>query len=177
GKGIALSNQKKYSEAVAAFRQVTRLEPSYYPAWDWLGQSLWEFKKYPEALAAYDRAITIEPKDVKLHFHRGATLHLLQRYREAIVALDEAIKLSSLPQAYIMRGLAYSRLRNYQTLLPILRSLFLYSPIQVLLIIIEAGSIRNEKIIKRHLPITTKQLNSNPKIQIFTTTAVFLLSI
>ena len=61
-KGIALNAQGKYDEAVKAYDEAIRLDPSFADAWYNKGLALYSQGKYDEAVKAYDEAIRLDPK-------------------------------------------------------------------------------------------------------------------
>jgi Flp pilus assembly protein TadD len=52
----------RVEEALAAYRQVTRLLPDWADGWGNLGMYYFSLKRYDEAVAAYERAVQIDPE-------------------------------------------------------------------------------------------------------------------
>ena len=83
GKGLA-------TRSIDAFKQTTKLAPSFAAAWQKLAGLLSFYGNSQnrtnllEALPAYNRAIQLEPKLFTNYIRRGSVLKNLQRYDEAI---------------------------------------------------------------------------------------------
>ena len=60
-KGLALADLVKYDEAIKAFNESIRLDPSHAAAWYSKGKALYNQDKYDEAIQAYDEAIKLDP--------------------------------------------------------------------------------------------------------------------
>ena len=64
-KGVALSNQGNYNEAIKAFDEAIKLDPQNAKAWDYKGVALNALGKYDEAVKAFDEAIRLDPTKQK----------------------------------------------------------------------------------------------------------------
>ncbi len=60
-RGIALSQQEKYNEAIECFDKAIAADPDYKLAWYNKGAALREDGRYPEAVEAYNKAIELDP--------------------------------------------------------------------------------------------------------------------
>jgi tetratricopeptide (TPR) repeat protein len=100
GEGEVFYSQKQYEEALAAFEQAIRLDPSYAKAYAKKGVVLWSLKRYKEALVAFDQALFIEPEDGWTHSWKGAALYKLGRYEEALADREEALRYSGPDKPY-----------------------------------------------------------------------------
>jgi len=113
-KGIVLSNQDKYDEAIKAYDEAIRLDPEDATAWNNKGSALGNLDKYDEAIKAYDEAIRLDPEDDSVWNNKGAALHNQDQYDEAIKAYDEAIRLDPKHgSAWNNKGKALGDLRRY----------------------------------------------------------------
>jgi tetratricopeptide (TPR) repeat protein len=88
-------DQQHYSEAIAAFHEAIRLDPTHAYPHHLLGYIYTEQKQYPEAIAAFREAIRLDPSDAENYISLGMVYRSLQQYPEAIAALLEAIRLDS----------------------------------------------------------------------------------
>ena len=123
-KGLALSHfseslfftnfqkaAEKREEALTAFQQATKTDPTFSNAWRWQGAILRFLRRYPEALIAYENAIAKGDKtDFVPYVGRGNMLRELKRYPEALVSYERAINLKPThPWAYSGRGDLYEK--------------------------------------------------------------------
>jgi thiazole synthase ThiGH ThiG subunit/Flp pilus assembly protein TadD len=92
-KGLALINQERYQEAIAAFDAAIKLKPNVAVAWISRGVALERLGNHAEALASHEQAIKLEPNNFLAWYNKGIQLQELGRYQEAIVAHDHALKL------------------------------------------------------------------------------------
>src|SRR5258708_2615001 len=58
-KGILLTQQQHFQEALEAFEQALRLNPNYASVWCHKGDVLWELLRFREALEAYNQALQL----------------------------------------------------------------------------------------------------------------------
>ena len=92
-KGLALVNQERYQEAIAAFDAAIQLKPTVAVAWISRGVALERLGNHAEALASHEQAIKLEPSNFLAWYNKGIQLQELGRYPEAIVAHEHALKL------------------------------------------------------------------------------------
>ena len=92
-KGLALSGQGKYDEAIKAFDEAVRLDPNYADAWYNRGYALYNLGKYDEAIKCYDEVIRLIPNDAGAWYNKGKALYGQGNYDEAIKAYGETIRL------------------------------------------------------------------------------------
>jgi tetratricopeptide (TPR) repeat protein/S1-C subfamily serine protease len=123
-KGLTLYESGKFTEALIAFGEATRI-PNFYPAWKWKSVILSNFRKYDEALLAIKKAIEVAggcnirtAEDaggcVTLYLEQGHVLNEIKRYQEAIDSYSRAIALNSdFAAAYNNRGNTYDALKQY----------------------------------------------------------------
>lgn len=84
--------QGQYSDAIAAFQEAIRLDPTTAYPHHLLGYIYTQQKQYPEAIAAFQEAIRLDPTDPENHISLGTVYRILQQYPEAIAPLQEAIQ-------------------------------------------------------------------------------------
>lgn len=92
-KGLALVNQDRYQEAIAAFDAAIQLKPNVAVAWISRGVALERLGNHAEALASHEQAIKLEPNNFLAWYNKGIQLQELGRYPEAIVAHEHSLKL------------------------------------------------------------------------------------
>ncbi|MCD6452588.1 MAG: tetratricopeptide repeat protein [Acidobacteria bacterium] len=113
-KGMNLSVQGKYKEAIACFRKAIKLKPDYVKAYFGLGYAYGELGRYQEAIEAYKQAIRLKPDDAEAHFQLGVAYGELGRWSEAVTAFKEAIRLKpDDAEAHYNLGVAYGKLGRW----------------------------------------------------------------
>ncbi len=91
--GIALGNQGKLEEAIAAYREAIRLKPDYADAHNNLGIALGKQGKLEEAVAEFRTAIRLKPDYADAHATLGVALVAQGKVDDAIAELRAAIRL------------------------------------------------------------------------------------
>lgn len=89
--GVDLSEQRKWGEAVAAYRKAVEINPSCADAHHLLGRALRSMGKLSEAIAAYQTAIEINPYLPLPHIDLGNAFREQGMLDEAIAAYQTAI--------------------------------------------------------------------------------------
>jgi tetratricopeptide (TPR) repeat protein len=72
-----------YSTAMKKFANATKLQPSNYQAWNYVGYTNRKLGKYDAALAAYDQALKLKPDYAEAIEYRGHAYLGLNRLAEA----------------------------------------------------------------------------------------------
>jgi Flp pilus assembly protein TadD len=88
----ALEKAGQCREAVAVFRELTRLRPANVRHCYGLGNALYDAGDLPGAVAAYRQAIELRPEYAEAHCNLGHALRDQGRLREALAALKQANK-------------------------------------------------------------------------------------
>jgi tetratricopeptide (TPR) repeat protein len=105
--GNALYEQKKLTEAVAAFSKGIALKPDFAEAYSNLGLALHDLKKPAEAVAAYHKAIDCRPDYAEAYYNLGNILRAQKKLAEAVAAYQKALTLRpDFPEAYLGVGIA-----------------------------------------------------------------------
>lgn len=91
-KGNNLSKLGNYGEAIKAYDEAIKLDPTRTIAWNKKGLALYKLGKYSDAIQAYNEAIKVDPKDSDGWYNKGLALLELREFGEAIQAYDEAIR-------------------------------------------------------------------------------------
>jgi protein O-GlcNAc transferase len=89
--GVALKQQGRLEEAIAACRQAIAIKPDYAEAHFNLGNALYDQGKLEEAVTAYRQAIAIKPDYFESHYNLGNVLHGRGKLEEAVNAYRRAI--------------------------------------------------------------------------------------
>jgi tetratricopeptide (TPR) repeat protein len=88
-EGVALALAGKYSESLARFDEVLRLEPAYVHAWNQKGLCYYFLRRYPNASACFDRASALNSFYLESRNNKGCTLQRLDAFSEAIDSFDQ----------------------------------------------------------------------------------------
>lgn len=114
-----LSNEKNYTEALAACDQAIALNPDQAKTWTDRAEGLLSLGKYTEALVSADRALKIQPEYSLAWADRCQALSALGKNEEAVAACDRALRgdgnwgPSTPALALYHKGLALTKLGNY----------------------------------------------------------------
>ncbi len=92
-EGNALRNLKRYDEALKAFEEIIRLDPSNATAWCLKGAVLGDLKRYNDAITASEQAIRLDPSSSEAWRIKGTALNYLKHYAEALAAHKQALDL------------------------------------------------------------------------------------
>jgi tetratricopeptide (TPR) repeat protein len=92
-RGIDLSREGRWEEAVASFREAVRLRPDYADAFNNLGNVLFFQKQFDEAIAAYEQAVRLAPGHAGYHSNLGEVLRHRGRLAEALGHCRRAVEL------------------------------------------------------------------------------------
>jgi tetratricopeptide (TPR) repeat protein len=112
--GNALSAQRKYGEAEAAYGKAIALKPDYAEAYCNLGAALNDPQRHGEAEAALRKAIDLKPDVANAYNNLGVTLFDQGRHGEAEAAFRRAIGLKpDDAEAYSNLGNALSAQQTY----------------------------------------------------------------
>jgi tetratricopeptide (TPR) repeat protein len=104
-EGYVLFNKRQVEDALAAFDQACRLDPSFADAHEGRGTALFSLGRMGEALEAYERAIQLNPSYAAAFCGKGNIFYESKDYTGALQAYEHAILLDpSLVDAYIGEG-------------------------------------------------------------------------
>src|SRR5262249_33782388 len=90
--GQILAQQNKLDEAVAAFREVVRIQPRNPWFHSQVGIALEKQGKRPEALAAYQEALPLQPKDCWAHLGLASAVERAKQWDRAAAVYAEGLK-------------------------------------------------------------------------------------
>lgn len=89
---IAYTKERKWLKALAAYDQVTQIDPHNPINFYKKGGVLEELKRYEEALAAYQQVMQLDPLNAGVYKKVGDVLRNLKRPEEALVAYEQFIQ-------------------------------------------------------------------------------------
>jgi superkiller protein 3 len=91
--GRALHDQGKLAEAIAQYREATRIKPDLSAIYVDLSSALRDQGKLQEAIVELGTAIRLRPDDAEAHYNLGIALRDQGKLKEAIAAYHAAIRL------------------------------------------------------------------------------------
>ncbi len=90
GWGLALSNLKRYEEAIEKYRKATEIDPKNADAFFFWGLTLYSLKRFEDTLDKFQKVTEIDPKYAGAFFNWGLALDNLRRYDEAVEMYEKA---------------------------------------------------------------------------------------
>jgi len=113
--GVALRDDGDDQEALEAFEEAVRLDPSYLKAWLNLGVTRLEINEPVQALDALERAGVLAPGNPSVWYNKGLVLEALGRTDEALDAYARTVMLDpGEPAADYRKGKLLARLGRYE---------------------------------------------------------------
>lgn len=110
-QGMLLQDRGMLEEALVAYEQAIRLDPTYAGAHYNKGNVLKQLGRLEEALLADEEAIRLEPRNADAYNNKGNVLKRLDRLEEALVAYEHAISLApTMPYVHHNKGLVLAQL-------------------------------------------------------------------
>ena len=73
-KGVQAHQERRLLDAIKAYREAVRLDPSYFEAHYNLGLAAYEAKNLPQALASLEEAVSIDPASAHARYQFGVAL-------------------------------------------------------------------------------------------------------
>lgn len=115
-KGMTLKKEKKYNDALNAFKKAISLNANYGEAYFQLGWCHNELGQYAEALDAYRKEEKLNPADpAHSYFEMGFAYKSMNNDQEAVVFYSKAIQIDpDYSAAYKHRGYCYYRLKDFE---------------------------------------------------------------
>lgn len=107
--GVALINQGRNLEALAAFAAALRADALHAEAANNAGNVLHAIGRDEEALPYLQSAVTAQPGLADAHHNLGLVLHALKRYEEAVTAFGRALEIEP-RKPYALGSLVWSKL-------------------------------------------------------------------
>jgi tetratricopeptide (TPR) repeat protein len=89
--GIAYTREKRFEEAINAFRLVLKKNPDYENAYRGLGKLYMKMKEYNKAIKAFQKYLELNPNSKSIWFQIGEIYKTLKQYSKAIDAFQKSI--------------------------------------------------------------------------------------
>ena len=118
-----LADDKKYPEAIEAYKLAIRLDPNYAPAFGGLGDAYLNSGNSQEAEKAYKEQVRLAPNDAQAQFDLGYFYNAMGRHGEAFGPLVKATSLDpNFAEAFYGIGYAYLRGADFEKSIPFFRN-------------------------------------------------------
>lgn len=91
--GCALTRLGEYDKAMAAYQEVSRIDPDYPPLYNNLGQLWLRQGELDRAVAAYQRSLQLDPERVLTAYNLGKALQKQGRHTEAVACFQKVLQL------------------------------------------------------------------------------------
>jgi Flp pilus assembly protein TadD len=118
-----MADEKKWPEAIDAYKLAIRLDANYAPAYGGLGDAYFNSGNSEQALAAYKEQATLAPNDATAQYDLGYFYNAMGRHGEAFAPLVKATSLDpNFAEAYYGIGYAYLRGADFEKSLTYFKS-------------------------------------------------------
>jgi Flp pilus assembly protein TadD len=124
-----MADDKKWPEAIDAYKLAIRLDANYAPAYGGLGDAYFNSGNSEQALIAYKEQVRLAPNDALAQFDLGYFYNAMGRHGEAFGPLVKATSLDpNFAEAYYGIGYAYLRGADFEKSLSFLKSAIRIKP-------------------------------------------------
>src|SRR5215813_856152 len=124
-----LAEDKKYPEAIDAYKLAIRLDANYAPAYGGLGDVYFTSGNSEQALAAYKEQVRLAPNDADAQYDLGYFYNAMGRHGEAFAPLVKATSLDpNFAEAFYGIGYAYLRGTEFDKSIGYLKSAIRLKP-------------------------------------------------
>jgi tetratricopeptide (TPR) repeat protein len=118
-----MADDKKWPEAIDAYKLAIRLDANYAPAYGGLGDAYLNSGNSEQALIAYKEQVRLAPNDATAQFDLGYFYNAMGRHGEAFAPLVKATSLDpNFAEAYYGIGFAYLRGEDFEKSISFLKS-------------------------------------------------------
>src|SRR5258708_2106669 len=118
-----MADEKKWPEAIDAYKLAIRLDANYAPAYGGLGDAYLNSGNSEPALVAYKEQVRLAPNDAMAQYDLGYFYNAMGRYGEAFAPLVKATSLyPNFAGAYLRIGYAYLRGAEFEKSISFLKS-------------------------------------------------------
>ena len=122
-EGDKLADERKFPEAIDAYKLAIRLDANYAPAYGGLGDAYFNSGNSEQALAAYKEQVRLAPNDADAQYDLGFFYNAMGRHGEAFAPLVKATSLDpNFAEAYYGLGYAYLRGAEFEKAIGFLKS-------------------------------------------------------
>lgn len=124
-----MADEKKWPEAIDAYKLAIRLDASYAPAYGGLGDAYLNSGNSEQALVAYKEQVRLAPNDALAQYDLGYFYNAMGRHGEAFGPLVKATGLDpNFAEAFYGIGYAYLRGADFEKSISFLRSAIRIKP-------------------------------------------------
>jgi len=124
-----MADEKKWPEAIDAYKLAIRLDANYAPAYGGLGDAYLNSGNSEQALVAYKEQVRLAPNDAMAQYDLGYFYNAMGRHGEAFAPLVKATGLDpNFAEAYYGVGYAYLRGADFEKSISFLRSAIRIKP-------------------------------------------------
>lgn len=124
-----MAEDRKWPEAIDAYKLAIRLDPNYAPAYGGLGDAYFNGGNWEQALAAYKEQVRLAPNDAQAQYDLGYFYNAAGRHGEAFAPLVKATSLDpTFAEAFYGIGYAYLRGADFEKSISFLRSAIRLKP-------------------------------------------------
>ncbi len=118
-----MADEKKWPEAIDAYKLAIRLDANYAPAYGGLGDAYFNSGNSEQARGAYKEQVRLAPNDAMAQYDLGYFYNAMGRYGEAFAPLVKATSLDpNFAEAYYGVGYAYLRSADFEKSISFLKS-------------------------------------------------------
>ena len=118
-----MAEDKKWPEAIDAYKLAIRLDPAYAPAYGGLGDAYLNSGNSEQALVAYKEQVRLAPNDAQAQYDLGYFYNFMGRHGEAFAPLVKATSLDpTFAEAFYGIGYAYLRGADFEKSISFLKS-------------------------------------------------------
>ncbi|MHB8080208.1 MAG: tetratricopeptide repeat protein [Candidatus Krumholzibacteriia bacterium] len=108
--GVCLNRLERRDEAIAAFQEAVKLDPTFKEAYGSLGRALLEVDRYADAAVALEAAQQLDPEVYSTAFALGLCRYHQGEFQKAIDSYNRALALKETSAAMQNLGLAFDKL-------------------------------------------------------------------
>jgi Flp pilus assembly protein TadD len=124
-----MAEDKKWPEAIDAYKLAIRLDPNYAPAYGGLGDAYFNGGNWEQALVAYKEQVRLAPNDAQAQYDLGYFYNAAGRHGEAFAPLVKATSLDpTFAEAFYGIGYAYLRGADFEKSISFLKSAIRLKP-------------------------------------------------
>ena len=124
-----LLDERKWPEAIDAYKLAIRLDANYAPAHGGLGSAYMNMGNWEQALAAYKEQVRLAPNNAQAQYDIGYFYNAMGRHGDAFNPLVKAASLDpSFAEAQYEIGYAYVRIGDFEKSLSFLKSALRLKP-------------------------------------------------